>query len=196
MWINQLKYPGHLTETSRALVINKLPLKSASNPSSLPTAKPLVEQAQQKYTRTQRDQLVWQAQYTHARCCSLLRHLHTFRPTNSPLQNDHLCNTEQPFSTELKPISLKEQPAYTRQLIQALVETADDLFWVPERYPKKQYLLLIKRSDQLCYAFDQFHRHSTSTGKGIMRLTLVSSTCALLKLLLQEHLEVSAPEWL
>ena len=135
-------------------------------------------------------ELLWQAQYTHACCCRLLRQVQP--PWPQPEKED----AKSSFHT------LQEQ-----RLLHALVNTADDLFWIPYRWPTQQYLLLLKSSAPLCQAFERFCRtgfnslaqqsaihHSQVEPTRSRFFILILATQNLLKVLLEEHLGEPAPE--
>lgn len=191
-WINQLQSISQMAEKDHTLFIKKLPLEPVKNELSLRS----VNQKHQMYVKAQANQLIWQAQYTHARCCALLRSGEAMRAHQKCLWVQDENVSQKGYVLMLESIFSQNQSTPTRQLIQALIETADDMFWLPERYPAKQYVLLMKRAEQLSHAFDLFHR-SNALIPGALQpfpyLTLVDSTRNLLKLLLQGYLEVSAP---
>jgi len=198
-WINQLQSVSHLADSNHTLVIENLMLKNISNDLAL---RP-INKKPQEHARSLSNYLIWQAQYTHARCCSLMRYCQVISTQQALLQKQQKHQSTKTNQTDplalLESIFCEEQPQPTRQLIQALVETTDDLFWLPERYPNKQTLLLLKRAEQLHIAFDRFHRANPlvpNASQLFPYLTLVSSTRNLLKLLLECYLQVPAPEQL
>lgn len=141
--------------------------------------------------------LLWQMQYTHARCCTLLALWQTSQPDQSI---DH--RSLRP--TDTYPLGLSAPQA--QRLIQALIETADDMFWIPYRWPDRQYVLLLKRATQLCQSFDQFYRgclygfgqlSSTAAPSEMSRFKanfgLVAATRNLLKVLLYKHFHAKSP---
>lgn len=161
--------------------------------------------------------MLWQAQYAYACCCRLLRSRQTAAGLASadpliakaqaclladwPGQATGQLSDKQPENRAAKQ-TLQEQG-----LLQALVSTADDLFWIPYRWPDQQYLLLLKRSALLCQAFEDFYRIHSRTFKGdgaiahpqsktqrSHQFALVCATRNVLKVLLQKHLGVRAPE--
>ncbi len=95
---------------------------------------------------------LWQVQHTHARCCGLLRLWHEAQ----------LVNSKSPQSAQLawltESCQLRGNTPQSWQLIQLLIETADDMFWIPYRWPLQQHILLLKRAGELCQAFDCFYR--------------------------------------
>lgn len=146
---------------------------------------------------------LWQAQYAYACCCRRLRQyqqqwpqLDSQRP-NSQLDcrdNEHSFQTFQSQRSE-------------QSLVHALVSTADDLFWIPYRWPDRQYLLLLKSVVPLCQAFERFERtyssgltqysaigHLEAMAMRSHTLLLLKATEKILKTLLEEHLDEPAPE--
>ena len=219
LWINQLQNTRQMAETNHTLFIRKGPFKSVQNPTyrtAVNRPNPQLLKRGHECTKLQREQIVWQAQYTYARCCSLMRHWYALRTGESTCQSSIAQSSiAQSF------IVLESQSCQTRQLIQVLVETADDIAWVPVRHPDNQYLLLLKRAEKLYRAFDQFHKVSAFVPSTSMShtaneantfndadgkqppipqlplyLTLVSSTRSLLKVLLNDSLREAAPEQL
>ncbi|MGB3295038.1 MAG: hypothetical protein WBB01_18810 [Phormidesmis sp.] len=139
---------------------------------------------------------VWQMQYTYARCCTLLK---LWQETQSDL----------PASTDLSWLTdshqLRVSAPQALQLIQTLIATADDVFWIPYRWPDRQYALLLKRAARLCQSFDGFYRgclYGFSQGSSTAgplekqfkaRFGLVAATRNLLRVLLCEHFEAPSP---
>ncbi len=139
---------------------------------------------------------LWQMQYTHARCCTLLALWQTSQPDQSAA---HL-----PWPTDTYPLSISTPQA--QRLIRALIETADDMFWIPYRWPNRQYILLLKRAAQLCQSFDQFYRGclygfsqlsptSAPSEKSQFKANfeLVAATRSLLKVILHKHFHAKSP---
>lgn len=96
--------------------------------------------------------VLWQIQYTHARCCGLLRLGHEAQLIDSELAQ----SAQIPWLTDS--YQLRGNTPQSWQLIQLLIETADDMFWIPYRWPLRQHILLLKRAGKLCQAFDYFYR--------------------------------------
>lgn len=95
---------------------------------------------------------LWQVQHTHARCCGLLRLWHDLQLANSEL----LQSAQLPWLTDDG--QLRGITPQSWRLIQLLIETADDMFWIPYRWPLRQHILLLRRAIELCQAFDCFYR--------------------------------------
>ena len=68
---------------------------------------------------------LWQIQHTHARCCGLLRLWHEAQPINSEMSQ----SAPLPWLTNRH--QLRGITPQSWQLIQLLIETADDMFWIP-----------------------------------------------------------------
>ncbi len=140
---------------------------------------------------------LWQMQYNHARCCTLLALWQRSQPDqgrSSPL----------PWPTGLH--SLRAFAPQAQHLTQALIDTADDTFWIPYRWPDRQHALLLRRATHLCQSFDQFHRgclygfsqlSPTAAPSEILRFEanfgLVAATRNLLKILLYKHFNAESP---
>lgn len=225
-WINQVQDIGQMADLDHTLVIKKPLSKPAENSSALQ----LVNQRQQGCAKAHideliSDELVWQAQYTHARCCSLIRSWRAINPHSDVicgvLQRENRLARQKKDLSALQSILDSQPPTSTHQLIQLLIETADDMFWLPKRYPYKQSphhqpdsnqshsnqappeqvlsrqsSLLLKRAEQLTLAFDQFHRAQAlipNASRQFPYATLLKSTGNLMGLLLRCHLQVPAP---
>ena len=144
-------------------------------------------------------ELLWQAQYTHACCCRLLRQC-----PQQPLPD---CEDE---NRSFQTFQARYSERFSGQsLLHTLVSTADDLFWIPYRWPTRQYLLLLKSVAPLCQSFERFcrtdfsgftqHSSADSLQGEAMRsrsLTLIKATQKVLKVLLEERLGEIAPEQL
>ncbi|MEM6868273.1 MAG: hypothetical protein AAF528_07820 [Cyanobacteria bacterium P01_C01_bin.121] len=202
-WINQFQSVSQMADTNHTLVINKQLFKSFKNSSTLQP----VKQKRSGYVKVQENHHIWQAQYAHARCYSLIRDWHVINKSSTshhPLLQDTPADQGKGFNQEealatLQSIFSSEQATATHQLIQALIETADNMFWLPERYPQKGYFLLLEQTERLCFAFDQFHRANPlvpNTFKPFPYLTLINCTRHLLALLLHDYFHVLAPEHL
>ncbi|MEM9944532.1 MAG: hypothetical protein AAF810_00500 [Cyanobacteria bacterium P01_D01_bin.36] len=198
-WISQLQTISQMAELDHTLCIRKRLFNPVANTSSLKPVNP----NWYREPKTQIDRLIWQSQYTHARCHSLIQYWYTISAQNTYSMAEESRHTQTYLPTDLASISLEDQTAQTRQLIQALIEMADDLFWLPERYPDKHYFLLLKRAEGLCRAFEQFHRaHAlirNFSPTACMEPTphlypiLISGTCNILKALLSSYLGLAAP---
>ena len=157
---------------------------------------------------------IWRMQYTHARCCTLLKLWQETQPgqsrralTGADGRNDP--PTDPPalpdliWLTDTCQLRLSTPQAY--QLIQALISLADDMVWVSLECPERRRALLLKRAAQLCQAFDEFYRgclygfsqFSTAAPSKILQLKarfgLVAVTRNLLKVLLEHYLKVPSP---
>ncbi len=95
---------------------------------------------------------LWQVQYTHARCCTLLR---LWKQTHPEFADPVMTAANAP-AFDLATL-LGMTPHVSAALIHSLIETADDLFWIPYRSPSQQYFLLLKRAGQLCQLFEAFY---------------------------------------
>ncbi len=154
------------------------------------------------------DNATWPVQYTHARCCTLLRLWQAAQPALD-LVSSAASQPSDPASLfwltadqRLRVYTLQAQ-----QLIQSLIATTDDLFWIPYRWPDRSYLLLLKRAGRLCQSFDQFYSACMGGFSQVAiapaspevrlfqaRLGLVSVTQNVLEVLLRGHLAVAAPK--
>ncbi|MGC1309922.1 MAG: hypothetical protein WA885_22065 [Phormidesmis sp.] len=124
------------------------PLSSLTNP-------PKYKQSNSVDRDHQEHERIWQLQYSHACCCRLLAHWKTCcQPPSFAVNSVELTQPTEFWLTNTGQLRLQHQAA--RQLIHVLIETADDMFWIPYRWPSQQYFLLLKRSTQLCQSFDLF----------------------------------------
>lgn len=158
---------------------------------------------------------IWRVQYTHARCCTLLRLWQAVQPdlcmVGSPLVGSPLNQASVPATLPWLTADqqLRFHTLQAQRLIQTLIATADDLFWIPYRWPDRSYLLLLKCAGQLCQSFEQFYSAclcgfsqisapSVSSESRLFqaRFGLVAATQNLLETLLQGHLAVTAPDLL
>lgn len=100
---------------------------------------------------------IWQTQYAHARCTSILKQWPSAPPRIRRPQAVYACDpTGMPWIDSSD--RLQTQSPTAIQLIHTLIAVVDDMFWIPYRYPTKQYLLLLKRASQLYQAFESFYR--------------------------------------
>lgn len=152
----------------------------------------------------QTEKILWQMQYTYARCCRLLCLWQEMQPgTTSP--NLEFDSTALPW--------LSSSPSAGTSLIHSLIEITDDLFWIPYQSPSQQYLLFLKRAAQLCQAFELFYSRclsgfgqlSQAFPQSSMTATesefqanfyLVAVTKNALKVLLSQYLNADAPAYL
>lgn len=194
-WINQLQNISHLADSDHTLVIKKLLSKPTENYSILGMA----NRNQKRYSKARIDELMWQVQYTHARCCSLMRSLNVVSMERGSLTRKTEKTRQEGDLPALKLMFDAEKTTSSYQLMQSLIATVDDMFWLPEQYPHKQYFVLLKRAEQLNFAFEQFHRDHTlmpSASQQHLYLTLLAGTRNLIKLLLCRYLQASAPSQL
>ena len=156
------------------------------------------------------DERVWQAQYAHGRGCSLLRLWNAqvderYRVTmNTAIALEDLPSAIAREQNRDRSASAQQQVIHT--LITLLDLAESDLFWIPYRYPSKQYFLLLKAVCQLCQSFEQFlaidlsgfgqvnPQAAASTKSNFQaRFALVSIVQKTLKVLLVRCLGISAP---
>jgi hypothetical protein len=145
------------------------------------------------------DALLWQMQYLHARCCTLLRLWQAILPPDPPaMASLAMASLAMDHSQWL-------QSSETRQLLQALIAIADHVFWIPYEWELQQYILLYKLITQLYQSFDQFYGVCLSGFGQISlatpvrdrqlfqaRFNLVEATKNVLKALLCAHLGINA----
>jgi hypothetical protein len=135
------------------------------------------------------DALLWQMQYLHARCCTLLHLWQKILPTPPPAADSQR--------------SLQSPEA--QQLLQALIEIADHMFCISYGWERQQYLLLFKLTAQIYQSFDRFHRACLSGFGQISpatpiadrqlfqaRFDLAEATKNVLKAMLCNHLSIKA----
>ena len=109
--------------------------------------------------------MLWQVQYTYARCCLLLRQWQDIRH-NAALRPD-FPPTSLP-AAGLGVADLRSLMAGSgERLIHALIEMTDDMFWIPYRWPSQQYSLLLKSAAQLCQSFEAFYAERLSGFGGL-----------------------------
>ena len=147
------------------------------------------------------EKILWQMQYTYARCCRLLCLWQEVQPeATSP--NLEFDATALPW--------LSASPSAGTPLIHSLIDVTDDLFWIPYQSSSQQYFLFLKRADQLCQAFELFYSRCLSgfgqlpqafppsvitdaTSKFQTNFYLVAVTKNALKVLLSQYLSADAP---
>ena len=120
---------------------------------------------------TSADAMLWQVQYTHARCCTLMRlwqSMHGELSKSSTLE----------VALEEVVTSFGMSTRVEIGLIHALIEATDSLFWIPYRWPSQQYFLLLKCAVQLCQAFDAFCSVRLSGFGQLAHVSTVASSTA------------------
>lgn len=193
--------------------LHRLPENSSSQDRSHP------DQQQRPLAKT--DAVLWQMQYTHARCCTLLK---LWQETQSGHSSGPLWGADRggadrwrdrstadipvaanlPWLHDSQQLSVSTPQAH--QLIQALIATADDMLWMPERSPDRQHALLLKRAAHLCQSFDEFYRGCLYGFSQVSPIAappatlqfealfgLVAATRNLLSVLLCQHFEAASP---
>lgn len=147
---------------------------------------------------------LFQVQYSHARCCSLLRladreHLITLAKPNliteSPIKISSISSSI-PWVNDQNKLQFSQSEDY--QLLSQLVEIVDTLLLFSDRTN------WLKLAVQLSDNFQQFYRYCRIWGEvkqntpelAQARLGLISITQFLLRILLEEKLGVIAPEGL
>lgn len=173
-----------------------------NNPSQYPTSQHLAYLSPQQLEQSRL--AIWQAQYTHARCTSILNQWPSAPIDIRRPQATHACDPAYlPWISLSGDLQTQSQAAL--ELIHTLIAVVDDMFWIPYRYPNKQYFLLLKRTSQLYQAFEQFYRQclpgftrfswkETSEYNQQMQVNigLILSTQKVLKALLPGHLGAPA----
>ena len=164
--------------------------------------------------RALQERMLWQLQYAHARCCSLLQlWRECVVPQTAPSApvteaasglDRELDGSASPWLTTNRQLRLQTPGATS--LLHASISTTDDLFWIPYRWPNQQYFLLLKRGVELYQAFEQFYRADLSGFSRQLTVSqdaeallsasnfgLVTTTKNILKVLLEDYLNALAP---
>ena len=138
LWLAQMKSPflSQAAIESDLLPVSKQPARQ-KNP-----LQPL-----------QVEKILWQVQYTYARCCKLLCLWQQMQPAVS-YPNLEFSSAALPWLTSC--------PSAGLSLIHSLIETTDDLFWIPYQLPSHQYFLFLNRAAQLCQSFELFYSRCLS----------------------------------
>ena len=113
------------------------------------------------------DNRVWQLQYTYSRCRCLLRLWNQQVDAQYQVKNDTplclpplLCCESDSLGRGRRRVSHRTHRSTCLQVVHSLIEALDyaecDLFWIPYRYPSKQYFLLLKAVAQLCQSLSLF----------------------------------------
>jgi len=166
------------------------------------------------------DSRAWQMQYTHARCCCLLRLWNAQVDSLYQVGNDTPLFLEGAFRDRLgrghvggerdRTLASSASRSASRPVIHALIHLIDlaesDLFWIPYHWPSKQYFLLLEATAQLCQSFEQFLSMDLSgfgnvdnTGSALLKLeyqsrfSLTLIVQKTLKVLMERHLAIRAP---
>ncbi len=100
--------------------------------------------------------MLWAAQYTHARCCTLLHLWQELQPGRIPSLTAPLAGSSDSLWLTAENL-LRVHTPQARQLIQTLIEITDDLFEISYQWTDRQYFLLLKLAAQLCQSFEQFY---------------------------------------
>ncbi len=157
------------------------------------------------------EERLWLLQHTFSRCSSYLKHAQSNSLLFDSLLFDALAEGNYRNDGSSAPIvtadtlAIDTRPA--RDLLQELVLTADAMFWIPYRYPAKQYRLILKQASLLCQAFQCFYGDCLpqndrllSAGKPYQsaaqqsRLVLTLAVHKTLKTLLESYFQETAPK--
>ena len=172
-WLSDLQNDPSLIYKESNLTVNQLSLKQSSKRVSPLTSIAPKKAANSSEVSSKINQLLWQTHYSHSRCQSLLtqQYLLAAIAANKRLHQPSITVGSDGFQSIPNPSragaiptasenssQLSNDTSATYRLVQALLETVDAMFWIPYRYPSKQYFLLLKRGGQLCQAFDRFQR--------------------------------------
>ncbi|MEO0885716.1 MAG: hypothetical protein AAFY54_07225 [Cyanobacteria bacterium J06648_10] len=209
-WLEHIIQNDPVCETHHTLVIHQLsanyPISpSASGSQKKPPKKPQKSRnIRSPFIETgAHHQQLWQAQHTYARCCSFIH-----RGTHGGARTAHYASESIHADETPAGLNQRQRSPSSQQLVQQLVEISDDMFWIPYRYPSKQYLLLLKSMTKLCQAFERFQREDlpgfshdgyseqlhSHAPPVITHLGLVVATRNILKPLLQSVFQTVAPE--
>jgi len=176
------------------------------------------KQAPNQSQRPKVQEWLWHAQYTYARCCTLISHWSSLdgnitdgnitdgNITDGNITLSNISSLEYWLDNNRQ---LRASSPEDWRLVAALIEISDAMFWIPYRDPQYQYFLLLRCANQLYQAFESFYRHQlcgftqlspTASDKQYLqmrsRFGLVKVTLNILKTLLERHLNEIAPEQL
>ncbi len=149
------------------------------------------------------DELMWQLQYAHARCCHLLRRWRQVQASGKRnLEPQHGLS----HSPQEKLCKNLYQNGHQGKLVHSLIEMIDHMFWIPYQWHSKQYFLLLERAALLCQALEQFWAASLTEFPNVDQMDaiatmqtfqakfhLISMSQKTLETLLTQYLNAKAP---
>ena len=176
-------------------------LSQAAIKSDLPTVSKQSARQKNPPQPLRAEKILWQVQYTYARCCRLLCLWQEMQPTAGDLNPE--------FNSAVQ-LWLTASASAGLSLVHSLIETTDDLFWIPYQSPSQQYFLLLERAAQLCQSFELFYARclsgfgepsqtfsqgsaSANTRKFQADFYLLAVTKNVLKVLLSQYFNAIAP---